>query len=160
MEGLIATSYHVPHFLHAFSLFFLRGADDFIDFFDLRPELGEEYFADGMTEALITDLAKIGALKVISRTSAMRYKGTIIALGKAESLMPSHLFNGEYSEMLVLRLLMDAIEAEIPGVTFTEKERVGPYLRYTGDFGSGGRGELLLFKPKNTHILEARNNGD
>jgi formylmethanofuran dehydrogenase subunit C len=92
--------------------------------------------------------------------AAMRYKGTIIALGKAESLMPSHLFNGEYSEMLVLRLLMDAIEAEIPGVTFTEKERVGPYLRYTGDFGSGGRGELLLFKPKNTHIIEERNNGD
>ena len=91
--------------------------------------------------------------------AAMRYKGTIIALGKAESLLPSHLFNGEYSEMLVLRLLMDAIEAEIPGVTFTEKERVGPYLRFTGDFGSGGRGELLLFKPKNTHILEAGNNG-
>jgi serine/threonine-protein kinase len=42
---------------------------------DLRPEPGEEYFADGMTEALITDLAKIGALKVISRTSAMQYKG-------------------------------------------------------------------------------------
>jgi TolB-like protein/tetratricopeptide (TPR) repeat protein len=38
-----------------------------------NPE--QEYFADGMTEALITDLAKIGGLKVISRTSAMRYKG-------------------------------------------------------------------------------------
>jgi TolB-like protein/Flp pilus assembly protein TadD len=35
----------------------------------------QEFFADGMTEALITDLAKIGALKVISRTSVMQYKG-------------------------------------------------------------------------------------
>jgi len=37
-----------------------------------NPE--EEYFADGLTEALITSLAKIGALRVISRTTAMQYK--------------------------------------------------------------------------------------
>jgi TolB-like protein len=36
----------------------------------------QEYFSGGMTESLITDLAKIGALKVISRTSIMAYKGT------------------------------------------------------------------------------------
>jgi TolB-like protein/Tfp pilus assembly protein PilF len=43
---------------------------------NLSGDKDQEYFSDGMTEALITDLAKVGALKVISRTSAMRFKGS------------------------------------------------------------------------------------
>jgi len=42
----------------------------------LSDDPEQDYFADGMTEALITGLAKISALRVISRTTAMRYKGT------------------------------------------------------------------------------------
>jgi len=43
---------------------------------NLSRDPDQDYIADGMTEALITSLAKIGALRVISRTSAMRYKKT------------------------------------------------------------------------------------
>jgi serine/threonine-protein kinase len=42
---------------------------------NLSRDPEQEYFADGMTEALITQLSKIRALKVISRTSVMGYKG-------------------------------------------------------------------------------------
>src|SRR5215213_5685530 len=43
---------------------------------NLSGDPEQEYFADGMTDALIGDLAKIGGLHVISRTSSMHYKGT------------------------------------------------------------------------------------
>jgi TolB-like protein/Tfp pilus assembly protein PilF len=43
---------------------------------NLSGDPSEEFFADGMTEQLITDLAKVGSLRVISRTSVMQYKGT------------------------------------------------------------------------------------
>ncbi len=43
---------------------------------NLSEDKKQEYFADGMTEDLITQLSKLGDLKVISHTSVMRYKGT------------------------------------------------------------------------------------
>ena len=43
---------------------------------NLSSDPEQEYFADGITDALIGDLAKISGLHVISRTSSMHYKGT------------------------------------------------------------------------------------
>ena len=43
---------------------------------NLSGDPAQEYFSDGMTEELITHLSKISALKVISRTSVMRYRDT------------------------------------------------------------------------------------
>jgi TolB-like protein/Tfp pilus assembly protein PilF len=43
---------------------------------NLSNDPAQDYFADGMTDALITSLAQIQALRVISRTSVMRFKGS------------------------------------------------------------------------------------
>jgi TolB-like protein/DNA-binding winged helix-turn-helix (wHTH) protein len=43
---------------------------------NLSGDPEQDFFADGMTEALITDLGKISALRVISRTSVVQYRGT------------------------------------------------------------------------------------
>jgi len=47
-----------------------------LPFENLSGDAAQEYFADGMTEELVTDLAKINPLRVISRTSVMRFKGS------------------------------------------------------------------------------------
>ena len=43
---------------------------------NLSHDPEQEYFADGMTDTLITNLSKIDTLRVVSRTSVMQYKGT------------------------------------------------------------------------------------
>ena len=43
---------------------------------NLSNDPEQDYFADGLTDEMITSLAKISALRVISRTSVMRYRGT------------------------------------------------------------------------------------
>jgi TolB-like protein/DNA-binding winged helix-turn-helix (wHTH) protein len=48
---------------------------------NLSSDKESDFYAEGMTDELITDLAKIGELRVISRTSVMPYKGTHKSLG-------------------------------------------------------------------------------
>src|SRR6266849_4894840 len=47
-----------------------------LPFGNISPDSKDEYFADGMTEELISTLSLTPGLKVIARTSVMKYKGT------------------------------------------------------------------------------------
>jgi TolB-like protein/Flp pilus assembly protein TadD len=58
-----------------------------LPFENLGGDREQDYFVDGMTDALITNLAQVRALRVISRTSVMQYKRTSKLLpGIAEDL--------------------------------------------------------------------------
>jgi TolB-like protein/cytochrome c-type biogenesis protein CcmH/NrfG len=46
-----------------------------LPFTNMSPDPNDEYFADGMTEELITSLSRVKQLTVIARTSVMKYKG-------------------------------------------------------------------------------------
>ncbi len=47
-----------------------------LPFENITNDKGQEWFTDGMTDALITDLARINGLRVTQRSSAMKYRGT------------------------------------------------------------------------------------
>jgi class 3 adenylate cyclase/TolB-like protein/Flp pilus assembly protein TadD len=53
-----------------------------LPFANISADDADDYFADGMTEELISQLSKIGRLSVIARTSIMKYKGTNHDIGE------------------------------------------------------------------------------
>ena len=61
----------------------------------MSGEAEQEYFSDGITEDIITDLSKMSALRVISRNSAFRYKGKNVDIPQvAAELNVTHVLEG------------------------------------------------------------------
>ena len=72
-----------------------EGSIAVLPFSDLSAARDNEYFSDGLTEEIISGLSAVPDLKVISRTSAMHYKGTEKPLREiAEELRVAHILEG------------------------------------------------------------------
>jgi adenylate cyclase len=66
-----------------------------LPFLNLSSDAEDQYFADGLTEEIISDLAKVRSLRVISRTSAMMFKGVKkSAPAIAQELNVRHVLEG------------------------------------------------------------------
>jgi adenylate cyclase len=66
-----------------------------LPFVNLSDDSEQEYFSDGITEDIITDLSKISALEVVARNSAFTFKGKVIdAKEVARTLEVSHVLEG------------------------------------------------------------------
>src|SRR3984893_15798232 len=90
-----------------------------LPFANLSGDADQDYFADGMTEALITDLGQIQAIRVISRTSVMQFKGTRRPLAEiARELNVDAIVEGSVSRsdglaLVTARLVYGPTDAQV-----------------------------------------------
>jgi adenylate cyclase len=94
-----------------------------LPFVNRSPDSGNEYFSDGLTEEIITDLSRIDALRVISRNSSMALKG---AGGDTRSIAKqlgvTHVVSGSVRRAGdALRVTAELIEASSDAPLWSEK---------------------------------------
>jgi len=88
-----------------------------LPFLNISPDPKDEYFADGLTEELIARLSTISGLRVIARTSIMRYRGTTKSVGEiGKELKSGSVLEGSVrkaaSRLRVTAQLIDATTEE------------------------------------------------
>jgi len=94
---------------------------------NLSNDPDQEYFSDGMTEALIANIGKIRALKVISRTSVMRYKGTDKSLPdiakelQVDAILEGSVMHAEGEVRISTQLIRASTDEQLWAESYTDK---------------------------------------
>ena len=94
---------------------------------NLSNDPQQEYFSDGMTEALVSGIGNIRSLKVISRTSIMRYKGTnksIPEIAKelnVDAILEGSVMHAEGEVRITVQLIRASTDEQIWTDSYTDK---------------------------------------
>jgi TolB-like protein/Tfp pilus assembly protein PilF len=127
---------------------------------NLSSDAGQDYFTDGMTEELTTDLGKISALRVISRTSAMQYKGTKKSLPEvARELNVDAILEGTVARSgshvrITANLLQASPEKHLWAESY--ESEVGDALTVQGQLAQAVAREIqVTLTQKEQHLLAA-----
>lgn len=93
-----------------------------VPFVNLSNDPEQDYFSDGITEDILTQISKIGDLRVISRSSVMRYKNTNLSTKEiAKELGVNHILEGsvrKYGDKV--RIAVQLIDAKTDNYLWTE----------------------------------------
>lgn len=94
-----------------------------LPFMNMSGDKEQEYFSDGMTEDLITDLSKISGLFVIARNSAFSYKGKNVKAGKiGKELGVRYILEGSVRKVGDrVRITAQLIDASTEGHIWAER---------------------------------------
>ena len=95
-----------------------------LPFEDLSADKADEYFSDGLAEEIISDLTKVRALRVISRGSSMRFKGSQDVQAVARELQVSYVLTGSVRKAGAnLRVTANLVEGATDSLVWSEKFR-------------------------------------
>ncbi len=113
---------------------------------NLSGDPAQEYFADGMTEALISNLSQVRALRVISRTSVMRFKGIRKPLAEiARELNVDAVIEGSVQRaggrVKITARLIQAVN-ETPLRSFDYEGELADVLKLQSEVASAVAGEI------------------
>jgi adenylate cyclase len=94
-----------------------------LPFANMSGDPEQEYFSDGITEDIITDLSKVSSLRIISRNSVFMYKGKSVDVPKvAHELKVSHVLEGSVRKAGGrVRISAQLVEVESNGHVWAER---------------------------------------
>jgi TolB-like protein/DNA-binding winged helix-turn-helix (wHTH) protein/Flp pilus assembly protein TadD len=125
---------------------------------NLSHDPDEEYFSDGMTEALITELGQIRAVRVISRQSVMHYKGTtktIPQIGeelKVDGLVEGSALRDGNKVRISVQLIRVKPEEHLWAHSY--ERDLGDVLALQGDVASAIASEIIVTLTPRARVLQ------